>query len=100
MSELDSTGRICKAPYFTPFGDPKERASIPDEYVVFFSNGCLLRSMFLWNQIESLTGKEIYIKNLPERIINTKGNDRIVNILRRGLMYDEKNPDRNNGFCR
>lgn len=100
ISVMDNKGIVYKTPYFKPFGNPVERASIPKKYEVFFSNSCLLRSMYLWRKIEEHTGKHIYIKDLPEKIINTSGNERISDVLRKGLIYDEKNTNRDNGFCR
>lgn len=100
ISTFDNTGKVCKTPYFKPFGNPNERASIPKEYEKFFSNGCLLRSMYLWKKIEENTGRKIYIRELPEIIINTKENDTIIDVLRKGLRYNEKDTNRDNGFCR
>lgn len=51
-------GKILKSPYFKPFGKPIERASITEKYEKFFSNGCLLRSMYLWKCIEAITPKD------------------------------------------
>ena len=44
--------KIVKAPYFLPFGNPIERASIPKEYEKYFSNSCINRSILLWQEIE------------------------------------------------
>lgn len=82
-----------------------ERASIPEEYEDFFSNGCLLRSLYLWKKIEDNTGRRIYVRDLPEKIINTNEKERILDVLRKGLIYDEKesdekNSNRDNGFSR
>lgn len=95
-----SNDGICKAPYFKPYGNPIERASIPKKFETVFSNNCLLRSMYLWKKIEDKTGRKIYIKDLPERIVHTKKDDRLLDVLRKGMIYDEKDTDRDNGFCR
>ena len=100
ISTLRSDGKILKSPYFKPFGNPIERASIPKEYEKIFSNGCLLRSMYLWKCIEEKTKRKIYIKDMPEDIINTDKNDRVIDVLRKGLIYYEKDTNRNNGECR
>ena len=94
ISVFDEKGQIFKAPYFKPFGNPIERASIPEKYETFFSNGCLLRSMFLWKLIEDKTGKKLYTKDMPEKILGVSENERIVNILKKGLIYDERNNER------
>ena len=100
ISVVDEKGIIYKAPYFKPFGNPVTRASIPKKYETIFSNGCLLRSLHLWKKIEENTGEPIYMGDLPEKIINTNEKERIIDVLRRGLIYDEKNPNRDNGFSR
>lgn len=89
-----------KTPYFKPFGNPVERASIPEKYEIIFSNSCLLRTLYLWKKIEENTGRPIYIKDLPERIINTNGKERVLDVLWKGLIYDEKDSNRDNGFSR
>ena len=100
ISVVDEKGIIYKAPYFKPFGNPVTRASIPKKYETIFSNGCLLRSLYLWKKIEENTGEPIYMGDLPEKIINTNEKERIIDVLRKGLIYDEKNPNRDNGFSR
>ncbi len=100
ISVVDKKGIMYKAPYFKPFGNPEERASIPKKYETFFSNSCLLRSLYLWKKIEDNTGRPIYMKDLPEKIKDTNGKERILDVLRKGLIYDEKNPNRDNGFSR
>ena len=78
-------GIIYKAPYFRPFGNPVERASIPKEYENYFSKGCLKRSIWLWNEIEKLSGKSFYISDLPEVISNTSSDDEIIKVLKKGV---------------
>jgi len=100
ISTISENEEILKSPYFKPFGNPIERASIPQKYEEFFSNGCLLRSMYLWKCIEENSKRKIYIKDLPEGIINTNKEERIINVLRKGLIYDEKDTNRDYGECR
>lgn len=76
---------ICKAPYFLPYGDPNKRASIPKEYEIEFSKGCIKRSIMLWEEIERLSKKDIYMKDLPEIINYTNKNDKVIKILRKEL---------------
>lgn len=78
-------GGIYKSPYFKPFGNPVERASIPRDYEIEFSKGCLRRSIALWEEIEKLSGKKYQIKDLPETIMNTSGEDSVVKVLKRGM---------------
>ena len=78
-------GIIYKAPYFRPFGNPVERASIPKEYENYFSKGCLKRSIWLWNEIERLSDKSFYISDLPEVIFNTNSDEKIVKVLKKGV---------------
>lgn len=100
ISIRSNDGKILKSPYFKPFGNPKERASIPKEHENFFSNGCLIRSIFLWKCIEDNSKRKILIRDLPEEIINTKQDERVINVLRRELIYEENVADRSNGECR
>lgn len=82
---VDTASGLCKAPYFKPFGSPYERASIPKCYEDEFSKGCLSRSIYLWEEIEKIAAKEILINSLPEKIVNTNGNDGVVKTLRMEL---------------
>lgn len=76
---------IYKSPYFRPFGNPVERASIPKEKEIEFSKGCLRRSIALWEEIEKLSGKSFKIEDLPETIINTKEEEKVVRVLKKGM---------------
>ncbi len=75
---------IVKAPYFLPFGNPNERASIPKEYEKYFSEGCINRSLYLWQEIERLSGKNIYMRDLPEKINYTNNDDLVIKVLKKG----------------
>ena len=100
ISVKNQDGKILKAPYFKPFGNPVKRASIPKEYENIFSNNCLLRSMYLWKCIEEKLGRKVYINEIPEEIVNTNKNERIINVLRKGLISYEKDTNRDYGECR
>ena len=54
-------GIIKKAPYFVPFGEPCERASIPRDYEKYFSGDCIYRSLRLWEEIERLNKRPIMV---------------------------------------
>ncbi|MBQ6841296.1 MAG: hypothetical protein IJO63_04195 [Bacilli bacterium] len=82
---INSEEGLCKAPYFKPYGDSCERASIPKEYENYFSTGCLERSLYLWDDVDNTRGSSTKISELPERIINTKSEDEVVKTLRREL---------------
>lgn len=69
---------LYKAPYFYPFGDCVERASIPKEFEKNFSDGCLRRSELLWEEIERLSNRKIYLKELLESIYNTDINNTVI----------------------
>lgn len=79
-------GSVYKSPYFKPFGNPVERASIPNDYEKMFSNGCIDRSIALWEKIDELSGKTIMISDLPEKIDLTESNDSVVKTLKRGRI--------------
>ena len=63
-----------------------------------------MRSMYLWKCIEENSKRKIYIKDLPEKIINANEKDNekdiVIDVLRKGMIYYEKDTDRNNGECR
>ena len=87
---VNRDGIIYKAPYFKPFGDPVERASIPEENSDIFSKNCIIRSLALWDRIERLTGREILIRDLPEVIQNTDSNVGVCKTLKKELEREIK----------
>jgi len=74
---------LMKAPYFLPFGNPNERASIPKDKVTSFSKGCIERSILLWDAIDSLKEEKTKMRDLPERIVGTKENEEVVKVLKK-----------------
>ena len=82
---VNTKAQIVKAPYFLPFGNPVDRASIPKEYEIYFSNSCINRSILLWQEIEKLSKRKIFIKDLPEQIQNTTQEERVIKTLKKGL---------------
>lgn len=82
ISIKTQNGVVYKAPYFTPFGDPVERASIPSEQEIYFSDGCIKRSIALWRSLN----KTIYVKELPETIMNAPLEEPVVKVLERGMI--------------
>lgn len=82
---IKNNERLLKAPYFKPYGNPNERASIPLEYEKFFSYGCLERSVYLWEEIDKIRNIETTIDELPEAIINTNKEDGVVKTLKREM---------------
>lgn len=85
ISIIDEKNKIYKAPYFKPFGNPVERASIPKESEMEFSNNCIERSIILWQEINRISNKEFYCYDLPEEIFLTNKEDKIIDTLKRGL---------------
>ena len=86
---INKDNTIYKAPYFLPFGNPNKRASIPKEYEVEFSKRCIRRSINIWEKIQELSSKDIYIKDLPEVINYTNSNDLVVKTLKKELSKYE-----------
>ena len=74
-----------KAPYFKPFGNPNERASIPVEYEDSFSKECLRRSIVLWEEMERLGNREIFAYELPEVIYGVNKGDNVVKKLKKEM---------------
>ena len=85
ISVVGSDNLIYKAPYFKPFGNPIERASIPEEFEKDFSIECIKRNITLWEEIEKLSGNTFYIKDLPEKIFNTEEDEEVVKTLKKGI---------------
>ena len=81
MTTMNKFNQVVKTPYFSPFGNPEERASIPSEAVTFFSQGCIDRSIDLWKEMETASGKEILTSDLPEKINNAQEGVRVVDAL-------------------
>ena len=78
--------QVYKAPYFKPFGNPVERASIPSEAEASFSNGCIDRSILLWEEISKLSGRDILIRELPKVVNCTERNLSVVKTLKKGRL--------------
>ena len=76
---------LLKAPYFLPYGNPNERASIPVDDMKEFSYKCLDRSKYLWEEIDKLKQIKTKISELPERIINTNSEDEVVKTLKKEM---------------
>ena len=82
---INTGTNIVKAPYFIPFGNPVDRASIPESAATYFSNSCISRSILLWQEIERLSNRTLLIKDLPEQINNTNPNEEIIKTLKKGI---------------
>lgn len=82
---VNTSNGLYKSPYFKPYGNPNERASIPIEFEDYFSKGCLERSIYLWEEIDKLKGRKTIIEELPERIINTNQNDVVTKVLKKEI---------------
>lgn len=82
MSKLVN-GKIYKAPYFFPFGDPIARASVPENKANYFSKSCINRSLLLWEDITKNSNRTIYNRDLPEEILNTDSNEEVIKTLRK-----------------
>ena len=82
---IDTKDGLYKSPYFKPYGDPIARASIPEDYEYFFSQSCIERSIYLWEEIDRLKKIKTKILELPEKIINTKENEDVVMTLKKEM---------------
>lgn len=80
---VETDDGLVKAPYFKPYGNPCERASIPNEYEKYFSEGCIDRSLYLWESIDKQKNQSTMVRDLPEKIINTYENEEVVKTLKR-----------------
>lgn len=71
QNELQPNGTVLKKPYFSPFGNAEDSASVPSEKVGEFSKECLGCSYELWNDIQNNSGRVVTNQDLPEKIFNT-----------------------------
>ena len=71
---MDTQNGLWKSPYFKPYGNPCERASIPEEYEKEFSKNCLERSIYLWEEIEKLKNDNKTPDNKRTSFLNTLKN--------------------------
>ncbi len=76
-------GKVYKAPYFLPFGDPIARASVPEDKAESFSKSCVNRSYLLMKKIQDDSNKTILMKDLPEPILNTNENEEVLKVLKK-----------------
>lgn len=77
-------GTVYKRPYFEPFGNPVERASVPKKFAKDFSINCIDRNIELWDNINANSARKIKICELPERIYGLDDDEEtVVNALRR-----------------
>lgn len=81
---IKKDGNVYKAPYFNPFGNPVERASIPKSWSKYFSNSCIDRSIYLWEEIEKLSNRKILCSELPEEIDGVNKSEEVVLTLKKG----------------
>lgn len=82
---VKQNNEVLKAPYFKPYGNPVERASVPKRDEIRFSLTCLKRSIELWQEIERLNKRRILISELPERIIDTNSEEEVIKTLKKGM---------------
>jgi len=78
---LTEGNSLLKQPYFQPFGNPSESASIPQDKATDFSLSCLDRSVQLWQEIEKSSNKVTTNADIPEDIFNTPPNFEVVQFL-------------------
>jgi len=65
---LDGDGKLYSAPYFYPFGNPVEWASIPEKTAEDFSQFCVEQSTLLWGKIEKINNSTIPLKAIPRKL--------------------------------
>lgn len=78
---LDENDRAWSAPYFRPFGDPEDWATIPVDKIPEFSKYCLLQSIKLWSEIERLSQASILTEAAPRQIRELRKSISVVKAL-------------------
>ncbi|MDR1026553.1 MAG: hypothetical protein LBL47_04045 [Lactobacillus sp.] len=80
---INKEGSLFKRPYFSPFGDPVTRASIPEEKSTEFSIKCLDRASLLYKAMEDKSKKAVMVGDLPEAIYNLGNkNAKVVDVIK------------------
>ncbi len=78
-------GKVYKALYFLPFGDPIGRASIPEDKAVPFSKSCANRGIAFWQETQNKSNKVLLMRDLPELVLNTTPDEEVLKVLRKAL---------------
>lgn len=92
QNELQPNGIVLKKPYFSPFGNAEDSASVPTEKVTDFSKECLGCSYELWSDIRNKSGREVTSQDLPEKIFNTpyEQNFEVLPLLQQSMQSLEQ----------
>lgn len=92
QNELQPNGMVLKKPYFSPFGNAEDSASVPSEKVTDFSRECLGCSYELWNYIQNKSGRMVKSQDLPEKIFNTpyEQNFEVLPLLQQSIQNLEQ----------
>jgi len=72
---------VYGAPYFEPFGNPIDWASIPEDKVKELSGYCIESSIYLWKNIERRSQKSISTEEVPKRVFGLEKNNSVVSAL-------------------
>ncbi len=74
-------------PYILPFGKPEEWASIPSDWSKAFSEFCLNQTRNLYQEIEDVSNRSIYYRDLERKVIGWKGeNCRVIDLIDQSLQ--------------
>lgn len=86
---IDEENKYWGIPYFKPFGDPENWATIPPDKVIDFSEFCLEQSITLWSEVEKESEQIIPAGFLPRRVLGLDGSKSVVEVLRqiKGKVY-------------
>ena len=70
-------------PYFLPYGNPREWASIPPYFEIEFSKFCIKQTILLFEEIEKVSNKKICCSMIERRIFNQPLKGSYVDFLKR-----------------
>lgn len=73
-------------PYLLPFGRPDAWASLPQEALHPFSQFCLERTRDLFQEIETLSGRTLYCRDLPRQVRLFGPDERVTAALTRAIV--------------
>lgn len=78
-------GNNWSAPYFLPYGNPENWASIPADQCAAFSRFCMQQSVDLWSEVEAASGRLVPAAALPRTLRGANGHASVTMLLQKHL---------------
>jgi len=71
-------GQRFSVPYFLPFSNPGNWASIPERYANDFSRFCMEQSIHLWREVEKRSKSSVPVRSVPRAICGIRQNGQSI----------------------